>query len=59
MSKTLFLGNRSVSEWRELGGTTHQALIYGDYYFVETLTKLLRPDIAARAFPVPKVLPIT
>jgi hypothetical protein len=36
-----------------------QALIYGDYYFVETLTKLLRPDIAERAFPAPRVLSIT
>jgi len=38
-----------VSEWREPGETTHQALIYGNDFFVETLTKLLRPDIAARS----------
>jgi len=50
----LLHGTRSVPH-----GFADQALIYGDYYFVETLTKLLRPDIAVRAFPAPKVLPIT
>jgi unsaturated chondroitin disaccharide hydrolase len=33
-------------------------LIYGDYYFVETLTKILRPDIAARAFQIPRGLAV-
>jgi unsaturated chondroitin disaccharide hydrolase len=26
-------------------------LIYGDYYFVETLVRLLRPDLTAKLFP--------
>ncbi|MBM3127406.1 MAG: glucuronyl hydrolase [Chloroflexi bacterium] len=38
----LLHGTRSVPH-----GLADHALIYGDYYFVETLTKLLRPDIAA------------
>ena len=41
----LLHGTRSVPH-----GLADHALIYGDYYFVETLTKLLRPDIAARVF---------
>ncbi len=28
-----------------------QALIYGDYYFLEALTKLTRPELAMKAFP--------
>lgn len=29
-------------------GEARQALIYGDYFFVEALTRVLRPDLAAR-----------
>jgi len=50
----LLHGTRSVPH-----GKADQALIYGDYYFVEALTKLLRPDVADLAFPAPRVLPIT
>lgn len=50
----LLHGTRSVPH-----GKADQALIYGDYYFVEALTKLLRPDIAERAFPKPIMLSIT
>ena len=28
-------------------------LIYGDYYFVETLVRLLRPDLGSNAIPSP------
>ena len=45
----LLHGTRSVPH-----GLADHALIYGDYYFVETLTKFLRPDLAARAFPPPR-----
>jgi unsaturated chondroitin disaccharide hydrolase len=44
----LLHGTRSVPH-----NLADHGLIYGDYYFVETLTKLLRPDIAARAFSTP------
>ena len=44
-------GSRSVPH-----GFMDHALIYGDYYFFEALTKLARPDIATRAFPRPEVL---
>ena len=44
-------GSRSVPH-----GYMDNALIYGDYYFLEALTKLTRPDIAERAFPRPEVL---
>jgi len=54
MPAILLHGTRSVPQ-----GLADHGLIYGDYYFVETLTKLSRPDIAARAFPTPQVLSIT
>lgn len=40
-------------------GYADHGLIYGDYYFVETLTKLLRPDVAGRVFPAPERLSVT
>jgi unsaturated chondroitin disaccharide hydrolase len=49
----LLHGSRSVPH-----GFMDHALIYGDYYFFEALTKLARPDIAARAFPEPVSLAI-
>ncbi len=48
MPAILLHGTRSAAH-----GLADHALIYGDYYFAETLTKLLRPDLAARAFSPP------
>jgi unsaturated chondroitin disaccharide hydrolase len=42
----LVQGSRSVPHnWMD------HPLIYGDYYFVETLVRLLRPDLTAKLFP--------
>ncbi len=49
----LLHGSRSVPH-----GYMDHALIYGDYYFFEALTKLARPDIADRAFPQPTRLAV-
>ncbi len=49
----LLHGSRSVPH-----GYMDHALIYGDYYFLEALTKLARPDLAGRAFPEPAVLAV-
>lgn len=49
----LLHGSRSVPH-----GFMDHALIYGDYYFFEALTKLARPDIAHRAFPEPARLAV-
>ncbi|MEM6429343.1 MAG: glycoside hydrolase family 88 protein [Deinococcota bacterium] len=46
MPALLQQGSRSVPH-----GYMDHALIYGDYYFFEALTKLTRPDLAERAFP--------
>lgn len=43
----LLHGSRSVPH-----GKMDHALIYGDYYFFEAVTRLSRPDVAAVAFPV-------
>ncbi len=51
----LLHGSRSVPH-----GYMDHALIYGDYYFFEAVTRLARPDLADRAFPTPgKVSPQT
>lgn len=42
-------GSRSVPHKR-----MDQALIYGDYYFFEALTRLYHPKIAVQAFPKPQ-----
>ena len=47
----LLHGSRSVPH-----GYMDHALIYGDYYFLETLLRLSSPDIFNRAFPRPAVL---
>ena len=44
----LLHGYRSVPH-----GYMDHAVIYGDYYCLEALTRLARPDLAARAFPEP------
>ena len=49
----LLHGSRSVPHNR-----MDHALIYGDYYFFEALTRIARPDIAARAFPAPQPLTV-
>ncbi|MEM8535108.1 MAG: glycoside hydrolase family 88 protein, partial [Chloroflexota bacterium] len=48
MPAILSQGSRSVPH-----GMANHALIYGDYYFVQALTKLLRPDLAERTFSPP------
>lgn len=46
VSAILFQGSRSVPHnWMD------HPLIYGDYYFVETLVRLLRPDLETTLFP--------
>lgn len=50
----LLHGSRSVPH-----GMADHGLIYGDFYFVEALTRLLRPDLADRLWPAPRPLSIT
>lgn len=50
----LLHGTRSVP-----AGLADHGLIYGDYYFVQALTRLLRPDIAAGSLSTPHVQSIT